>query len=1059
MGDLFRAPFRGRAVSGSALGKAVNRHPSPLIVKYVRSTLLVGVSALGLGLAAEPAAAQTIWQGGTGDWSDAGNWSAGVPDGATVAKIEGAGTSGTPAALDSGTGAADELQIDLGNSAVVSGVGTRLDVTDLISIGRTTSASESSLLIQSGAKVTAQRVFVGDGYTPGLLTVTGAGSSLSATPSGDPGDHFVIGGYSSGRLVIADGGAVNVGGWQVLELGYESTGPAGQLAIGAGGDAGTLSAVEVRMNNAVSNVLFDVATDSTFNPKITGSGYLRKTGAGTITLTGMNTYTGATFIDEGTLALSGQGRINASSGVEVTGTFDVSAASAPKVNALTGTGSVVLGGKYLDINNAAGTFSGVIEGSGGVYINGGTQVLTGANTYLGGTGIAAGAALNIGDGGTSGSVENNILNNGALTFNRSDAYTFAGTVTGNGTFLLTGGGTLTLTGTSSTRGPVTIDAGNTLRLGNGGTSGWIGGTGTFVGSITNNGMLVYNRSNDVSYYGVIGGSGDLVKEGAGALRLFGAHTYTGDTDITSGTLVMNGSIANSGLTTIRNGAALTGTGTLGNTTIEAGASHAPGSSQTVAGDYINHGLLAIDVTPVNADKLIVEGSVDITGASLALTGTPLSSSDWPILNGPYIILDNQGAAAVNGTFADVTNNLLFLDETLDYAGGDGNDITLSLTRNDVSFADVAQTPNQTAVSAAIEMLGTGNPVWLTIAGLADEDQARAAFDLLSGEVHASFQGALSRNGVFLRNAANDRIRSAFAVPGASARPLAFGPEERTAGSGSQGTGLSFWTEAYGAWADIDSDGNAAAMDQSSGGVFFGADALAGAWRVGLLGGYGQSKLDAAPVSSSAESKDYHLGLYAGTELGKLGIRTGLGYSWHSVDTARNVYAGALSESLNADYDAATFQAFGEVGYRFDLSAASIEPFANLAYVHHRSDGFTEQGGSAALTVAGQSMDTGFATIGARMEHTFQLASMPVTAKAMLGWQHAFGDVEPISVHAFAGSPNFTIAGVPTARNTALIEAGFDFDLTQQATLGLSYKGQISETTSQHGFNGMLSVRF
>ncbi|EKF39979.1 outer membrane autotransporter barrel domain-containing protein [Nitratireductor indicus C115] len=1062
MGDLYKAPFRGSAVFASAFEKAVTGSPSPLIVKCIRATLLVGVSAFGLSLAAEPATAQTIWQGGTGDWSDAGNWSAGVPDGATVAEIKNAGTTGTPAVLDSGTGAADELQIDLGNSAIVSGVGTRLDVTDLISIGRTASASESSLLIQSGAKVTAQRVFVGDGFSPGLLTVTGTGSSLSATPGLDFSDRFVVGGFSAGRLIIADGGAVNVGGSQVLDLGYQIAGPAGQLAIGAGGDAGTLSAVEVRMNNVASNVLFDVATDSGFNTKITGSGYLRKTGAGTVTLTGMNTYTGATFIDEGTLALSGQGRINASSGVKVTGTFDVSAASAPKVNALTGTGSVVLGGKYLDINNASGTFSGVIEGSGGVYINGGTQVLTGTNTYLGGTGIGEGAALSIGDGGTSGSVENNILNNGALTFNRSDAYTFAGTMTGNGTFLLTGGGTLTLTGSGSSSGTITIDAGNTLRLGIGGTSGWIGGSGLSGNGITNNGTLVYNRSTNVTYIGPIRGSGDLVKEGSGSLRLSGWHTYTGTTDITAGKLIVDGTFAGPGLTTVRSGAALAGTGTLGSTRVETGAVHGPGNSigtQTIAGDYTNYGTLAIEVTPAAADQVIVQGAVDITGATLALTGTPLSSSDWPVLNGPYIIIDNQGAAAVNGTFDHVTNNLLFLDETLDYAGGDGNDITLQLTRNDVSFADVAQTPNQTAVSSAIETLGTGNPVWLAIAGLTDEDQARAAFDLLSGEVHASFQGALSRNGVFLRNAANDRIRSAFAVSGASVQPLAFGPEEGSTGSGSDNAGLSFWTEAYGAWADIDSDGNAAAMDQSSGGVFFGADALAGAWRVGLLGGYGQSKLDAAQVSSSAESKDYHLGLYAGTELGKLGIRTGLGYSWHSIDTARNINVGALSENLSADYDAATFQAFGEVGYRFDLSAASIEPFANLAYVHHSSDGFTEHGGSAALTVAGQSMDTGFATIGARMEHTFQLASMPVTAKAMLGWQHAFGDVEPTSVHAFAGGPNFTIAGVPIARNTALIEAGFDFDLTQQATLGLSYKGQISETTSQHGFNGMLSIRF
>ncbi|EKF18066.1 autotransporter outer membrane beta-barrel domain-containing protein [Nitratireductor pacificus] len=1021
--------------------------------------LLAGVSALVVSLATDPAAAQTVWQGGTGSWNDAGNWSAGVPDGLSIVQMENAATAGTPALLDTGAGAASSIHMGMGNSAVVSGASTRLDVTDLISIARQGTASETSFLVQSGARVTARRVFVGDGPGPGLLLVTGAGSSLSVAPSGGILERFLVGGLGSGRLVIADGGAVNVGGSQVLELGYSDTSPAGQLAIGAGGDAGTLSAVEVRMSNAVSNVLFDVATDSGFNTRITGSGYLRKTGTGTVTLTGMNTYTGATIIDQGTLALSGQGRVNASSGVEVTGTFDVSAASAPGVTALTGTGSVVLGAKYLDINNASGTFSGVIDGSGGINVNGGTQVLTGANTYWGGTGIGAGATLRIGDGGASGSVEGDILADGSLIFDRSDAYTHAGIIAGNGPVRVTGGGTLTLTGSSGSGGTITIDAGNTLRLGIGGTSGWIGGSGLSSGGITNNGTLVYNRSTNVTYLGPISGSGDLVKEGSGSLRLSGWHTYTGTTDITAGKLIVDGTFAGPGLTTVRSGAALAGTGTLGSTRVETGAVHGPGNSigtQTIAGDYTNYGTLAIEVTPAAADQVIVQGAVDITGATLALTGTPLSSSDWPVLNGPYIILDNQGAGAVTGAFATVTNNLLFLDETVDYAGGDGNDIALQLFRNDVSFGDFAHTPNQAGVSSAVEALGVGTPLWLAIVGLADPEAARQAFDALSGEVHASFQGALGRSGVFLRNAANDRIRTAFAAAGTAA-PLAYGPAGRASGEG--GHGLSFWSEAYGAWADVDGDGNAAAMDQSAGGMLFGADALAAGWRVGLLGGYGQSSLDVAGRASSADSRDYHLGLYAGTEMGRLGIRTGLGYTWHDIETARAVSAGGFTDTLRADYDAGTFQAFGEVGYRFDLPAASIEPFANLAHVRHRTGGFTEQGGAAALTVEGQTMDTSFATLGLRLESTFQFASMQATAKAMLGWQHAFGDVTPTSVHAFAGGTGFTVAGTPIARDTALIEAGVDFDLTSKAVLGISYRGQIAGDARQHGVNGMLSVRF
>ena len=61
----------------------------------------------------------------------------------------------------------------------------------------------------------------------------------------------------------------------------------------------------------------------------------------------------------------------------------------------------------------------------------GTLTLTGANTYTGGTTITAGT-LQLGNGGTTGSITGNVVNNGALVFNRSDTLTFAGVISGTG---------------------------------------------------------------------------------------------------------------------------------------------------------------------------------------------------------------------------------------------------------------------------------------------------------------------------------------------------------------------------------------------------------------------------------------------------------------------------------------------------------------------------------------------------------------------------------------------------------------------------------------------------
>ncbi|WP_022709775.1 autotransporter domain-containing protein [Pseudochrobactrum sp. AO18b] len=77
----------------------------------------------------------------------------------------------------------------------------------------------------------------------------------------------------------------------------------------------------------------------------------------------------------------------------------------------------------------------------------------------------------------------------------------------------------------------------------------------------------------------------------------------------------------------------------------------------------------------------------------------------------------------------------------------------------------------------------------------------------------------------------------------------------------------------------------------------------------------------------------------------------------------------------------------------------------------------------------------------------------------LGWRHAFGDVSPQTDLVFAGGSSFGIEGDPIARSAALLEAGVDVELTDNATLGITYQGQIASNAREHGFNAKLSVRF
>ena len=173
---------------------------------------------------------------------------------------------------------------------------------------------------------------------------------------------------------------------------------------------------------------------------------------------------------------------------------------------LQGAGTVAsVGGLTL----GGGTFSGTIEDGplnldGAVLGGTGSVVLSGNNSYAGGTSIASGSTLQVGAGGTTGTLgSGDVVDDGTLIFNRSDAHTVGNAIVGGGSLTQAGNGTLVLTSDNGYTGGTNIAAG-TLQVGNGGTSGSLGG-----GAIVNNGALVFKRGglDPVTVGDAIAGSG------------------------------------------------------------------------------------------------------------------------------------------------------------------------------------------------------------------------------------------------------------------------------------------------------------------------------------------------------------------------------------------------------------------------------------------------------------------------------------------------------------------------------------------------------------------------
>ena len=336
--------------------------------------------------------------------------------------------------------------------------------------------------------------------------------------------------------------------------------------------------------------------------------------------------------------------------------------------------------------NGTGTYAGAIQdsvtvstGAGiqtgnqttALIINGGTETLSGKNTYTGGTQIQAGT-LQLGAGGTSGSIvatpTTTISNNGLLAFNRSDNVAFGAIISGAGGVTQLGTGILSLTNPSSSfSGGVTISNGTLqmvsgVPLGNGqvpvtlnagvldlnDTSTTIGSlTGAAAGTVDNvsaGGAATLTTgalSVDVTFAGTIKnttGTVALVKNGSGNLTLSGgASTYSGGTTLNSGAIYATnttGSATGSG-PVVLNGGILGGTGIVGGTITAGSGPHtiSPGATANAIGTLTAGGLstnanttLAIDLAAPGAtnDLIAITGNVSLGGGNITLTTNSLS---------------------------------------------------------------------------------------------------------------------------------------------------------------------------------------------------------------------------------------------------------------------------------------------------------------------------------------------------------------------------------------------------------------------------------------------------
>ncbi|MBU1358417.1 MAG: autotransporter outer membrane beta-barrel domain-containing protein [Gammaproteobacteria bacterium] len=494
-----------------------------------------------------------------------------------------------------------------------------------------------------GTTLNAGQLVVGNNNSLGLgnLTVGGAATldsnaavslanavTLNAGLAVDGSHDLTLGGIVGGTGGLTKNGAANLSllgantyqGGTVLNAGTLTLGNAAALGTGAVtvNGASTLNplAPMTLANNLNVNADLTVAgaADLALSGVLAGAGTVNKNGPADLSLSGNNSFNGVFNVLGGSLSTVGSAALGNNAGIRLATGTRLNLGGSANLESLSGSGTTVIGaGSTLGISGNNQTYTGSIDGAGGLIKRGsGTQVLAGTNSYSGGT-LLQGGTLAVGN--------SQALGTGALSMD--DNTTLA--------FVADG---LTLTNPIRFTGLVdpTFDTG----------------------------------ANTATLSGGISGTADLTKQGSGTLVLAAANnSYSGATTVSQGTLRAGAANAFSAASahTVAAGATLDLGGR--NQTIAALSnagtvnllSAAPGTSLTVTGPYVgNNGVLKMGTTLAGStslsDRLILSGPSAVASGRTTVQITNLGGLGAQTTgNGIEVVSAQNGASSSRTAFA------------------------------------------------------------------------------------------------------------------------------------------------------------------------------------------------------------------------------------------------------------------------------------------------------------------------------------------------------------------------------------------------------------------------
>jgi autotransporter-associated beta strand protein len=756
-----------------------------------------------------------------------------------------------------------------------------------------------------------------------------------------------------------------------------------------------------------------------------------------------------------------------------------------------GAGIVLNGGTANIINSGTLAFSSGTAGSATINNNGGLVIFTSSfpnsstagNATIVNNSVPAAAQFPVQFIGSSTAGNATIINNNPLTFqqnstagnaiiNNSSLIVFFDAATGgNAQFINAATGTVDISFLSSN-----------ARM----TVGSIEGGGTIALSSQN--LAVGGNNLSTTFAGVLqdgglggGTGGSLTKTGTGTLTLVGSNTYTGPTVVNSGGLIVNGSIASSSLTTVNNGAVLSGTGTVGNTQINSGGTFAPGSgapgtSITVRGNlaFQSGAIYLVQVNSTTASSANVTGTASLGGTVQAMFAPGIYNPGRS-----YNIL-HQTIGTLGGTFQNLqtTNLPVGFTASLIYTA---TDVQLKV---DAKLGGPQQatglSSNHQSVAGAINNFFNDPPLppaFLPLFSLTGANLTNA-LTLLSGEAATGAQQAgFQLTNQFLNIMLDPFVDGRSNVNNGSA--IGFAPEREELPDdialayskilkappkpANFEQPWSVWGAGYGGSNRTTGEGvvdGSHDLAASTAGGAAGLDyRLAPGTVVGFALAGGGTNWNLAQGIGGGKSDAFQAGLYGTARAGAAYVAAALAFTNHWMSTDRFAFAG---DHLSASFNAQSYGGRVESGYRFATYYGGLTPYAAIQSQRFHTPGYSEtdlNGGGFALGFDSRNATDTRSELGGRFDRLLLLnPEAAITLRARVAWAHDWVS-DPTLVALFQTLPgaSFIVNGATPAKNSALVSEGAELRLANGVVLLAKFDGEFASHSSTYGGTG--TVRY